>query len=90
MAAADAIDMGILVREVMREVSTCEFGAAQATDAFENGLSCQIKLAVLIDTKSVFDSVDSVQAKAPVEKSQLVNVAYPQPWAQSLHNIHLP
>eukprot|EP00971_Amphidinium_carterae_P057661 1140672-Amphidinium_carterae.2 len=60
----------------MREVSTCDIGAAQARDAFENGLSCHIKLGVLIDAKSVFDSVDSVQAKTPAEKSQLVNVAW--------------
>eukprot|EP00971_Amphidinium_carterae_P298646 5933160-Amphidinium_carterae.3 len=83
MAAADAIDMGVLVKEILPEIDTCEVSATLARDVFSSGLSCRIKLTVLIDAKSVFDIIESVQAKLPAEKSQLVNVAWLRELVQS-------
>eukprot|EP00971_Amphidinium_carterae_P167801 3324647-Amphidinium_carterae.1 len=76
LAATDAVDAGILVREILREMSTGQIGPAWTKHASESPAAVPVKMSVLVDAQSVYDSVSSAHSKTPAEKSQLLNVAW--------------
>eukprot|EP00971_Amphidinium_carterae_P039991 785004-Amphidinium_carterae.4 len=75
-AATDAVDSGILVREILREMHTGQVGPEWAKHACESPAAVPVKMSVLIDAQSVYDSICSPHSRVPAEKSQLLNVAW--------------
>ena len=74
LAACDAIDMGILLAQMIYELEHGPLSALQVRDRrMEGGYSC---LALYLDAKSVFAAVTATFIKQPAEKSLLCHVQY--------------
>eukprot|EP00971_Amphidinium_carterae_P339165 6476805-Amphidinium_carterae.1 len=76
LAATDAADASLLVREVMREMHTGQVGPEWTRYACEKPTANPVNMSLSVDAQSVYDSVCSAHSKVPAEKSQILNVAW--------------
>eukprot|EP00971_Amphidinium_carterae_P001637 32933-Amphidinium_carterae.1 len=75
LAAVDAVDTALLVREILREISTGEQGSRLARKHVEDpGYDAESKLQLFIDAKSVLDALGGAMARLPAEKSQVIHI----------------
>ena len=74
-SAGDAVDQGLLLSQLLHEIS---YGAAMATEARQQRITgkFQIPQVLYIDAMSVFAAVTAVFIKTPAEKSLLCHVQF--------------
>ena len=74
LSAGDAVDQGILVAQMLREVETGPMTAEVARACREN--EGFVPMALYVDAKSVYAAVTASTVKIPADKSLFVHVQY--------------
>ena len=74
LSAGDAVDQGILVAQMLREVETGPMTAESARARRENGGF--VPMSLYVDAKSVYAAVTASIVKIPADKSLFVHVQY--------------